>query len=165
MTSLTITVDDSVSGAMDRVNAALKNAFPAFDTIGSDFTFLISEGFQGSKNPYGEQWEPLKCRDGRPLLDTGRLRTSITHRPKRKSVEIGTNVIYGDIHQGTPGSQFTKLTAGPGKFFMFKCRDKFIKTKTIRVPRRAFIPDEGLPDSWANSALDIFADHITKAIG
>lgn len=36
---------------------------------------------------------------GKILIDTGRLRSSITYEPKKFSVRIGTGLVYGGIHQ------------------------------------------------------------------
>lgn len=36
---------------------------------------------------------------GKILIDTGRLRRSITYDAKRYSVRIGTGLVYGAIHQ------------------------------------------------------------------
>lgn len=54
------------------------------------------------KGPDGEDWEPSErsMRDGgKPLSDTGRLRQSIEYATTPDSVMVGTNVIYGRIHQ------------------------------------------------------------------
>ena len=36
---------------------------------------------------------------GKILLDTGHLRGSITYKASRTGVRVGTNVVYGRIHQ------------------------------------------------------------------
>ena len=60
---------------------------------------LVALGFRSSTDPYGEPWAPLKHRDGKPLIDTGRLRASFHGRPTDDGFSIGTNVKYAAVHQ------------------------------------------------------------------
>lgn len=59
----------------------------------------VLDCFQASKSPYGETWKPLKSRDGKPLLDTGRLRNSIKLDQKGDGFAVSTDVVYAPVHQ------------------------------------------------------------------
>lgn len=97
------------------------------DAIGQALVSRVVQGFDISTGPYGE-WRPLspvtinrrRKKSAKPLLDTGRLRNSITHEFDNNSARIGTNVEYAKYHQ--------------------------LGTKTI--PARKFLPDKGLPREW-----------------
>jgi len=98
-------------GPAQRALAALRakaaDLAPAFREIGSGIVEEARLGFRESKDPYGKPWQKLKAstiarrRKGssQPLLDTGRLRNSISFRLIGNGVEVGTNVRYAAIHQ------------------------------------------------------------------
>ena len=78
----------------------------------------------------------------KPLLDTGRLRNSVTFRlAGPAAVEVGTTVVYGPIHQF--GGQ-----AGRGK--------------KVTIPRRSFIAtkDRGLPREYGEIIRDQLVLHL-----
>lgn len=88
----------------------------------------IDEGFARSVSPGGAPWRPLaprtiarrRKRSSRPLLDTGRLRASITYIITADGFVVGTSVIYAATHQH-------------GR---------------AEIPARPFLPHE-LPAAWA----------------
>lgn len=58
--------------------------------------------FEAGRGPDGQPWEPSRRagrEGGRTLVDTARLRGSITYRASDDGVEVGTNVVYAAIHQ------------------------------------------------------------------
>lgn len=55
--------------------------------------------FRQQKGPDGKAWSPIHHRDGKALIDTGRLRNSINAKHTSRSVEVGTNVDYAATHQ------------------------------------------------------------------
>lgn len=61
----------------------------------------------------GPGWPPPKYRSGQALMDTGKLRDSISFRTTDRTLIVGTHTVYGGIHQrgGT-------ITPGPGKKFL-----------------------------------------------
>lgn len=64
----------------------------------------LALGFRNSIDPYGTPWAPLKRRKGKPLLDTGRLRSSFTYHASASGLRVGSNVVYAKFHQyGTGG--------------------------------------------------------------
>lgn len=67
----------------------------ALGSIGRSLLTKIQLGFRTSTNPWGAPWKPITHRKGKPLVDTGRLRSSMNYRVQGDSVLIGTNVQYG----------------------------------------------------------------------
>ncbi len=114
---------------------------PVLNALGQRIKSRVQLGFRNSKDPWGNEWSPLLHRDGKPLVDTGRLRSSITYfHPDQSSVIVGTNLDYAAIHQF--GSD--------------------------KIPRRPFMPldengDAKLPDNWEKSVLNAINQHIKKA--
>lgn len=53
--------------------------------------------FNRSLGPSGK-WAKLKYRKGKPLLDNGDLRKSISKRYSRKGASVGSNLPYAAIH-------------------------------------------------------------------
>ena len=84
----------------------------------------IQEGFDKSRSPYGTAWAPISHRVGKPLIDTGRLRSRISSRTINNKgggrLTFKDRTAYGYKHQ-----------------------------QGIGVRRRVFLPDErGLPEDW-----------------
>lgn len=56
-------------------------------------------GFRNSQAPDGKPWAHIHHREGKPLIDSGRLRRSITARHTGEQAEVGTNVVYAQTQQ------------------------------------------------------------------
>lgn len=75
---------------------------PAMDEIGGMLVASTLRRFEIGIGPSGKSWKPSQRAiktGGRTLVDTGRLRDSITYYAGRDQVVVGTNVISGAIHQ------------------------------------------------------------------
>lgn len=89
--------------------------------VGEAARTQLARGFRQSVDPYGAAWAGLKHRKGKPLLDSGRLRSSYTYTATSDGVRIGTNVVHAKFHQyGTDG----RKTAG-GRFQAVNARGRF----------------------------------------
>lgn len=64
---------------------------------------LLADEFRKSQDPYGTPWRPLKYRQGKPLLDTGRLRAAAVGQPADLTtgavVRVVIPVEYASYHQ------------------------------------------------------------------
>lgn len=86
--------------------------------IGVAFEKQVADQFRQSRDPYGKPWKPVERNRGRdrrarakraragkparadkPLIDTGRMRGSVTHRVSGTSVRILIPVEYASYHQ------------------------------------------------------------------
>lgn len=85
--------------------------------------------FADSVDPQGKAWLPLKQfrnrkrdkagkrrdQNPKPLIDTGRLRSSITYSASSNYVDVGTNVVYAATHNygrgRIPQRQFLGISA------------------------------------------------------
>lgn len=141
------------------------------DAIGAAVVSRIVHGFSRSEGPYGP-WRPLapatirRRRGGsdKPLLDTGRLRNSITHEANSLSVLVGTNVEYAAFHQfGTKRKTTRDFTPRTKSIFSRIVAEEAKRIGTTKIPRRAFLPDMGLPNEWIQEDVLDTAEAFLKA--
>lgn len=141
---------------------------------------LVADGFQQSKDPYGNEWEPLKYRDGNPLIDTGRLRASFTAQESftgnSTTVTVGTNVQYAKYHQfGTvipAHKRQVKIATGgarKGKIVSKKYKGfgeiREISVKGGKIPARPMLPTEGESSEWNKAIEEVIEDAWRRAFG
>lgn len=71
---------------------------------------VIAYGYRNSVDPYGATWQPLKYRDGRPLVLTGAFRDTWMAYPTPNGVRFASGVDYGAYHQyGTRSIPFRRV--------------------------------------------------------
>jgi phage virion morphogenesis protein len=96
--------------AVDQATSNLSNTKGLMLEIGMAMKNQTKDRFQEGVSPEGEAWKPIdytrrdsrgRPRKGkaRPLLDTGRLRKSISVSASDFDVHVGSNVEYARIHQ------------------------------------------------------------------
>lgn len=144
--TLTFTLDDrAVTQALARLQKNASDLSSPMRQIASELAESARDAFGQSTDPWGDAWEPLSVqtkirrlggtgkvftkkgglRKGairraaggfQPLLDTGRLRNSISQRSGRDFAEAGTSVIYAATHQfgrgNIPARPFLPLRNG-----------------------------------------------------
>ena len=132
-------VDDAeVRAALGRLIGRLENPAPILDNIGRRLVTSTVNRFEREQAPSGVPWLPSRRAQeegGQTLKDTARLCQSITHRVVGDTVEVGTNVVYGAIHQfgGRAGrGHSTTLPARP-----FLGIDAGDRRAILRIVRRA----------------------------
>lgn len=167
--SVKLAIDLPADQKIQNVLQRLKDRRALHDAIGQALVTRIVLGFDASAGPYGK-WKPLAHRRPRgqrqtdkPLIDTSRLRNSITHEFDGNGVRIGTNVEYAPFHQfGTQGLTQPRSRVQPttrkGKFITKAKAGKRKSTVDVRflkfgigsgkIPARPFLPDKGLPATW-----------------
>lgn len=111
------------------------------EEIGEMLVSSVLSRFQKGQGPDGEEWTQLKVRKGQPLLDTARLRSSVGYEASAEAVAVGTNVVYGAIHQF--GGQ-----AGRGR--------------AVTIPARPFL---GFSAEDLAEAQEIIKDYLAASFG
>lgn len=111
------------------------------EEIGEMLVSSVLTRFQKGVGPDGEAWEPLKKREGQPLVDKGRLRSSVGYEATATAVAVGTNLVYGAIHQF--GGQ-----AG--------------RNRAVTIPERPYL---GFSEEDTTEAREIIQDHIARSFG
>lgn len=98
----------------------------------------LMDQFRDSRDPYGNPWKPLVLRKGKPLLDTGRMRASVTVVPKENGFELVIGASYAPVHQ------YGKANIRPvhARMLAWKMRGSSKKffAKSVSIPQRMMIP-------------------------
>lgn len=82
--------------ALQNLQHRAQNLTPLLTNLGERESFRVTQRFEDSRAPDGSLWASLKHRHGKPLLDTGALRSSIQTQLLGQGqavagVQIGTN--------------------------------------------------------------------------
>lgn len=101
MVAIKYTIDDTqLQADLRTVAGRMQNPAPALKNIGLLMIRSIAQNFKAGGRPIA--WKPSKraaAEGGKTLLDTARLARSITYRIEGRILYVGTNVVYGAIHQ------------------------------------------------------------------
>ncbi len=93
---------DKLMRGMDIAIAKSQRSQELMDTIGETLVSSTQQRFKDGVDPNGKKWKKSKRAEkegGQTLVDSGRLRNSITYEATPQMVCIGSNVIYARIHQ------------------------------------------------------------------
>lgn len=167
MAKITFKVDDRLAvkklALLDKVAS---DPQPIYATIGRVLVNRIRLCFKLGIDPWNNPWAALKIRKGQPLRDTGRLQRSITSRPDKEGVTVGTNVFYAPVHQFgatiTPKKAKRLVFPGPG--------GKLIFAKKVVVPARPFLPLRrsgavvALPPAWSVLVVNAIRSYLRGAV-
>lgn len=92
---------DAIESALTRLAARADNLLPAMDEIGSQMLQRTQRRFEEQQGPDGSDWPALspvtvkRRGDAGPILRiSGDLYRSVSYRPGRDHVELGTNWPY-----------------------------------------------------------------------
>ena len=78
---------------------------PLIQTISRRLLRQFKDGFRQSSAPDGQAWAPIHHRQGKPLVDTGRLRRSLKASIQGNKIIISSDSDYAATHQlGRKGS-------------------------------------------------------------
>lgn len=157
---------DVIQRRLHAIGGVLTGTKPILTEIGEATVESTKLRFKSSgPSPDGVPWKPLSAstirnrRKGKgtgsamPLLDTGRLRNSITKRVDSNSVFIGTNVEYAAVHQfgasayHPPQSRMVRLRVVKGRTRFAKDSHKKARTVwgtnstgwTVNIPARPYL--------------------------
>lgn len=136
-----------------RVDAAGQPAFRAElgRILGVAGMKQLADEFKGSRDPYGKKWEPLRHRQGKPLLDTGRMAASVAVKPRVDGFDLVMTASYAPFHQYGVRNKPRRRDAR-GRFSRPEMRDR--RGRILRrflVPQRQMLPMDstgGLGPIW-----------------
>lgn len=147
-------------------------------SLGAESVKLVKDCFEQSRSPYGEKWKPLKYRDGKPLVDTARLRNATQDASTPQRVVVENRTRYAAIHNY--GGRL-KSKAIMSQTLSFNRRGRFagrgqrayssVKVRPytrgpVTIPARPFIPDaRGLPASWETALVGVAEKVMERFIG
>ncbi len=160
--------DGEVIAALQKLDKRGANTRPAMQGVVSAIHARIMVGFRQGMSPYGDAWAPVKGRSGQPLRDTGILQRGIT--PSATDTE-GTITAGGAASRYAPVHQFgATITAKNHPYLTFKVGDRWVRTKSVKIPARPFLPitPDGatqLPPAWAQDVESRVLAHYNAALG
>jgi phage virion morphogenesis protein len=181
---IAIEADDKLARqGLARLAATGADLAPTFRAIGARLVANTLQRFEDQRGPGGVPWKPSQRaldENGQTLIDSGRLRTSITFRAGANGVEVGTNVVYAAIHQfGGPikqGARTGTLRFQGGRFARQRRnkdgslkppskqqRDRQVQfgARSIGMPARPFI---GFDAQDREDVADIILRHLRRAV-
>lgn len=112
---ISISLDDRLVAAMLRdMLARLDNPRPALKTIGEIVRTSIQKNFKAGGRP--RRWyksRRARAEGGQTLVDTARLMRSFTVNADKRSVAVGTNVVYAAVQNfGAARGSFGRKSVG-----------------------------------------------------
>ncbi len=139
MSGVSLSVDTrEVMSYLRILDRKLSDMTPVMRAIGEIVVTQTDEAFESGQSPAGASWPKSRRAErtgGQTLIDTARLRNSITRQVAASGVTVGSGVVYAAIHQ---------LGGATGR-----------KHRTI-LPARPFLPDDASLD------FDEITDVITR---
>lgn len=158
---VTVKVQDAeVKAALGRAAAAAEDMTGLMDRLGAALVASTQLRFDEQVSPAGMPWTRSRRAasvGGKTLLDTGRLRASITHRPARDRVEVGTNVRYAAVHQ-----LGATVTAKTPKGLRFKIGNAWVTKRQVTIPARPFL---GLDEFDREEIVALTTDWLRERTG
>ena len=141
-------------------------------SLGAETLALTKGGFDASEDPYGQAWAPVS-RGGLPLRKTGRLKNAFAYVGSGEHLELLNNLPYANMMQygtaGLPGGKLTPKTAKALAFKMPGAKGGTVFAKSVVIPGRKMVPDEGdLPPKWETrlrATADKVMEFVLKAKG
>ena len=151
--ALTVKIDDrEVKNLLGRIQKNLGDLTPVMKIIGSTIRASIVRNFEKGGRPlkwkkHSRLTERRRSKNAKILMAqglAGGLAASINHRAHKKSVEIGTNKIYGAVHQfgakkGSFGSVTASIKAHLRKGVKVKAHERKMKLPWGDIPARPFL--------------------------
>lgn len=127
----------AAQAGLERLSRTLWDLWSTMDAIGAYLVSSAHRRFERQAGPDGKAWpQSLRARiqGGWTLLDSGRLRASLTWLAGRDTVEVGSNVIYAAIHQlgGT-------IRAKNAPNLRFKILGRWVSKPSVVIPARPFL--------------------------
>lgn len=158
---VTVKVQDAeVKAALGRAAAAAEDMTGLMDRLGAALVASTQLRFDEQVSPAGVPWtRSLRAASvgGKTLLDRGRLRASITHRPARDRVEVGTNVRYAAVHQ-----LGATITAKTPKGLRFRIGNAWVTKRQVTIPARPFL---GLDEFDREEIVALTTDWMRERAG
>lgn len=162
MASAGVTIDGLVRSqrAMAELLDRTGDLEPLMARIGAYGEESTVHRFETQRGPDGDPWAPslrAKATGGQTLVDSGRLRQSITWRASRAEAEWGTNLIYAGVHQD--GATIRAKSGGRLGFFIPGIG--FRSPREVVIPARPFL---GIDGDDEDEIDDIVRDYIDEVM-
>ena len=148
--------------AFFRLAMRMGDTTPIMGAIGTGLVEGTNDRARRAVDPDGQSWAPLMpayaaIKRGPGILRaSGELMDSITRRAGPTSVEVGTNRIYGGVHQH--GATIKPVTA---KRLVFRLAGGMVAAASVTIPARPFL---GISAEDERMILDTLEDALDRAL-
>lgn len=137
---VTVSGVDGVVAMLEAAKGRLRDLGPVLSVVAADTVTLIDDSFAGGHTPENVAWAPLSPKtlarrrggSGNPLVDTGRMRSSVTAYGRGTTLAFGTNVGYAPPQQWGASRSGTLKRRSAGR----DAGSPF----TVTIPPRPFLP-------------------------
>lgn len=152
---------DKISRSPEVLNTVSEQL--AEETIG-----LIREGFENSKDPYGNAWDPPLLRNGKPLEDTGGLKAAWFKRHvDRSGFSVANAKAYASYQQegtGLYGPRKQRIRPKNKRALSFRVGSHAYAFRSVKgAKKRRMVPDSGsLPAAWKRRFRQTAHDVLTE---
>lgn len=169
-------VDDrEIISALDKLKAKSGRMAPAFVNIGEELLRSTQRRFHLQNDPEGRRWQALaestkrskaaKGQNPRKILTgRGHLDESIRYQADESGVRVGTNRIYGAIHQ-LGGKTKAHVIKPKGKQALYwpgaRHPARSVKHPGSDIPARPFL---GISRQDRDRILEIVADYLEDGL-
>ncbi len=168
--AITVKIDDrEVKELVGRIQKNLGDLTPAMKIIGSTIRTSIVRNFEKSGRPgkwdkHSETTEKRRGKGAKILMArglAGGLAASINYKAGKKSVTIGTNKVYGAVHQfgakkGSFGMVTANIKAHLRKGTKVKAHTRKMKLPWGDIPARPFLMIQNEDWTEIRAALNDF---------
>lgn len=168
MTGVTMKIEAGpATEALERLQEAFADATPIMNAIGVGLRENVHTRFEDEKAPDGSSWVALNPdyksdKRGPGILREsgirGGLMASIAIAATSRNVEVGTNRVYGAIHQF--GGTITPKN--PGGLLVFTIGGTKIAVPEVAIPARPYL---GIGPEDEETILDVVEGALDRATG
>lgn len=165
---LQVTIDDAtLLATLAKLSAAAHNPKPAYADVGEYLVRTTWDRFDAQKGPDGQAWKALQTgtlllkKLDKILMETSRLRDSVTYRADDEGVAVGSNVVYSAIHQfgGVIRPKKAKALWFPMGFQGGGAG--MVMAASVTIPARPYL---GLSGEDGQEVLTILSEWLEKAM-
>ena len=149
-----------------RLALAMSDTTPVMRMIGTGLQTSTHDRFDDETAPDGSKWAPLNpvyasTKRGAGILREsamrGGLQGSITYAAGRSEVRVGTNKVYGAIHQGGG-----VIRPKNGDRLVFRMGGKLVKARSVTITARPYL---GISADDEVMILDVIEGALARALG
>lgn len=150
-----------------RLSKLPKSAKIVNEQLAEETLDLIREGFETSTDPYGNAWESPKLRAGRPMEDTGGLKSSWHARVANGTFTVASGKEYAAMLQRGTGiyNPRRRQPIKPLKAKALKLPGGLFFRQVDGAEPRKMVPDKGgLPKRWRDRYEEVAQEVLTELV-
>lgn len=153
MIEIKINNETEILAALKTLEQGFTSRLPLMRRLSGTMYSAVMQNFDAGGRP---AWQGLKFRQGKPLNDTGHLRSSISESATPDDAIVGTNAKHAAIHHF---GGIIKAKNAP--YLMIPVGNGFRRVKQVTIPARPFLT---LTNQDENDLVDDVQDYFRSLI-